>query len=87
MAAYVTASTRVIDDNDINIQVHDDFNNLFKDENRLKVTIWFGGSTYISMGAESWFALTAKVAGEWGDAMRKAGHPMMDDPCIPASID
>jgi hypothetical protein len=40
------------------------------------------------MGAESWFELTIKVAGEWGKAMRENGAPMLDDdPCIPASID
>ena len=88
MSAYVSVSTRCLEDSEFNVQVTADFNNLFKDKNGLKVTVWIGPSSYFSMGAESWFELTSKVAGEWGKAMREAGHPMLDkDPCIPASID
>ena len=88
MSAYASVSTRCLDDSEFNVQVTADFNDLFKDKNRLKVTVWIGPSSYFSMGAESWFELTSKVAGAWGKAMRDAGHPMLDDdPCIPASID
>jgi hypothetical protein len=83
---HITSSTG--EDKDFNVVVQSDFNDLFKDKNRLKVVIWITNSSYITMGAESWFELTGKVAGEWGKAMREAGHPMLDaDPCIPASID
>jgi len=88
MSAYISVSTRVVEDETFAVQVTNDFNNLFKDKNRLKVTVWIGPASYFSMGAESWFELTSKVAGEWGKAMRDAGHPMLEnDPCIPASID
>ena len=88
MSAYISVSTKCHDDNEITVQVTNDFNNLFKDKNRLKVCVWIGPASYFSMGAESWFELTSKVAGEWGKAMRESGHPMLDDdPCIPASID
>ena len=88
MSAYVTVSTRCLEDSEFNAQVTGDFNNLFKDKNRLKVTVWIGPSSYFSMGAESWFELTSKVAGEWGKAMREAGVPVLEaDPCTTASID
>ena len=87
MSAFMSVTGATVADKDFHVQVVSDFNDLFKDKNRLKVVIWVGGS-YLTMGAESWFDLTSRVAGEWGKAMREAGHPMLEnDPCIPASID
>jgi hypothetical protein len=88
MSAFMHTTSSTGKDEDFHVVVQYDFNNLFKDKNRLKVIIWITNSSYITMGAESWFALTSRVAGEWGKAMREAGHPMLEnDPCIPASID
>lgn len=88
MVAFMSTTSATGKDNEINIQVTDDFNDYFKDKNRLKVVIWLTTNSYFTMGAESWFDLTSKVAAKWGDAMCEAGKLNQDeDPCIPASID
>lgn len=87
MSAFMSVTGKTIPDEEFHVQVTSDFNDLFKDKNRLKVVIWVG-SSYLTMGAESWFELSNKVACEWVKVRREAGHPMLaNDPCIPASID
>lgn len=87
MVAFLNATSKTHDNDDIIVMVNPDFNDFFKDKNQLKVTIYLGNS-YIVIGAESWFELTSKVAAKWGDEMAKSGKFMhQDDPCIPASIE
>ena len=90
MVAFMSTTSATGKDEDYMVQVTDDFNDYFKDPNRLKVVIWLTTNSYFTMGAESWFALTSTVAGKWADARKEQRLNLPQetpDSCTPVEIE
>lgn len=90
MVAFMSTTSATGKDEDYMVQVTDDFNDYFKDPNRLKVVIWLTTNSYFTMGAESFFDLTHTVDRKYAEARREQRLALAQetpDSCTPAKIE